>query len=227
MRYDDLSWMDVQSYLERDDRIIFVIGACEQHAYLSLLTDVKIPMALADAASQQSNVLIAPPLNFGVSPYFITYPGTLSLRITSLLQVIEDLVRSAYGQGFRRMLFLNGHGGNDGARARLYELANQLPELQIRWYSWWLSQSVVQVAEKYQLKPSHANWLEAFTFVRVNELPKGEKLPPAIAGLLSASEARLQYGDGSFGGVYQVDEEIMNEVFTAALKDVLQIVKFE
>jgi len=133
MRFDELNWMDVQSYLERDDRLIFVIGACEQHGYLSLLTDIKIPLALADAASQQSGVLVAPPLNFGSSPYFITYPGTISLRIGTLLEVVEDLVRSSHGQGFRRMLFLNGHGGNDGARARLYELANQLPELRIRW----------------------------------------------------------------------------------------------
>jgi creatinine amidohydrolase len=227
MRYADLNWMDVQSYLEQDDRIIFVIGACEQHAYLSLLTDVKIPLALADAASQESKVIVAPPLNFGSSPYFLTYPGTLSLRIDTLLQVIEDLVRSAYGQGFRRMLFLNGHGGNDGARARLYELANQLLELRIKWYSWWLSQTVLQVAEKYRLKPAHANWLEAFSFVRVAEMPEGAKLPPEIPGLLSASDARLLYGDGSFGGVYQADEAIMDEVFAAALKDVMQMIKFE
>ena len=125
------------------------------------------------------------------------------------------------------MLFLNGHGGNDGARARLYELANQLPNLRIRWYSWWLSQSVVQVAQKYQLKPAHANWLEAFSFVRVTDLPEGEKPPPEVPGLLSASEARTLYGDGSFGGFCQVDESIMDEVFTAALKDVIQMVKFE
>jgi len=125
------------------------------------------------------------------------------------------------------MLFLNGHGGNDGARARLYELANQLPELRIRWYSWWLSQSVTQVAEKYRLKPAHANWLEAFSFVRVAELPEGEKLPPSIPGLTNASEARSLFGDGSFGGSYQVDEAIMDEVFSAALKDVIQMVKFE
>ena len=79
MRLEDLNWLDVQSYLEKDDRLIFIIGACEQHAYLSLLSDVKIPQALADAASQRCNVLVAPPVNFGCSPYFLKYPGTLSL----------------------------------------------------------------------------------------------------------------------------------------------------
>ena len=42
MRFEDLSWFDIQSYLEKDDRLMFVIGACEQHAYLSLLSDVKV-----------------------------------------------------------------------------------------------------------------------------------------------------------------------------------------
>jgi creatinine amidohydrolase len=45
MRLEDLNWMDVEKYLAQDDRLILVLGACEQHAYLSLLTDIKIPLA--------------------------------------------------------------------------------------------------------------------------------------------------------------------------------------
>ena len=111
MRLEDLNWMDVEKYLQSDDRLMLVIGSTEQHAYLSLLTDVKIPLALADAASQQTGVPVAPPLNFGVSPYFLAYPGTLSLRVSTFTAALEDIVRSAAGQGFRRILVLNGHGG--------------------------------------------------------------------------------------------------------------------
>ena len=186
MRFEDLNWFDVQSYLEQDDRLILVIGSCEQHAYLSLLTDVKIPLALAEAASQKTNVLLAPPVNFGVSPYFLAYPGTLSIRVTTLLDLVEDLIRSAYRQGFRKFLILNGHGGNDPVRGRLYELANQLPDIRLSWYAWWISHSVEQVAQKHGLKPSHANWLEAFPFTTVAELPSGEKNPPYIPGLMDA-----------------------------------------
>ncbi len=227
MRLMDLNWFDVERYLEREDRLIFVIGACEQHAYLSLLTDVLIPQALADVVSKESGVLVAPPLNFGASPYFLTYPGTLSLRLSTLLNLVEDLVRSVYGQGFRRLLFLNGHGGNEPARGRLYELANELPGIQLRWYSWWLSNSVAQIAQKYQLKPAHANWLEAFPFTRVADLPAGEKPPPAMTGLSSAEEARKSLGDGSFGGAYQVRQEIMDEMFAAALEDTRYLLRFE
>lgn len=227
MRLDELNWMDVENYLREDDRLMLVIGACEQHAYLSLLTDVKIPQALADAASQQTGVLVAPALNFGSSPYFMGYPGTLSLRASTLLDVMEDLVRSAYAHGFRRLLVLNGHGGNDGTRARLYELASELPGLRLGWYAWWTSHSVEVVAQRHGLKPTHANWLEAFPFTRVAEMPAGEKAPPHVPGLLGAQEARQVYGDGSFGGPYQVDPEVMDELFSACLADVLQLLKFE
>jgi creatinine amidohydrolase len=227
MRYEDLNWMDVENYLLQDDRLILVIGACEQHAYLSLLTDVKIPLALADSASRQANVLIAPPLNFGASPYFLSYPGTLSVRISTLLDIVEDLVRSAYGQGFRRILILNGHGGNDGARTRLYEIANDLPDLRIAWYAWWTAHSVTAIAVQHNLKPTHASWLEAFPFTTVAESPIENKNPAVIAGLLNTNQARLAYGDGNFGGPYTVDAAIMEEIFQAALADVLQLLKFE
>lgn len=227
MRLEELNWMDVESYLQHDNRLMLVLGACEQHGYLSLLTDVRIPLALADTASQQSGVLVAPPLNFGASPYFLAYPGTLSLRASTLLDLVEDVVRSAYGQGFRRILVLNGHGGNDPARARLYELANQLPELRLAWYAWWVSHSVDLVARKHEIKPAHANWLEAFPFTRVAELPDGEKAPPFIPGLMSADQARQVYGDGSFGGKYRVEAAIMDELFSACLADILQLLKFE
>ena len=49
MQLADLNWMDVERYLEQDDRIILITGATEQHAYLSLLTDIRIPQAIANA----------------------------------------------------------------------------------------------------------------------------------------------------------------------------------
>ena len=156
-----------------------VVGACEQHGYLSLLSDVKIPLALADAASNQTGVLVAPPMNFGSSPYFTSYPGTFSLRLSTLMDAVEDIVRSAYGQGFKRMLFLNGHGGNNGLKIRLTELVNILPDLKMQWYSWWMAHSVEQVALHHEIKPGHANWLEAFPFTIVSDLPERGKNPTA------------------------------------------------
>ena len=226
MRLEDCNWLDVENYLKQDDRLMVILGACEQHGYLSLLSDVRIPQALADSASQRSGVMVAPAINYGISPYFLDYPGSFSLRVTTLLDLTEDVVHSAYRQGFRRFLFLNGHGGNDPVRHRLYELANQLPGAFFAWYAWWVSKSVEAVALKHNLKLSHAAWSEAFTFTRVADLPEGEKIPTCIPGLMGAQEARQVYGDGSFGGPYQVNQSILQEIFEAALLDVMELLNF-
>jgi len=188
MRFSDLNWFDVESYLEQDDRVMVVIGSCEQHGYLSLMTDTKIPLFIADAASQQSHVLVAPPINFGASPYFLAYPGTISLRIGTLMDLVEDFVRSLYGYGFRKILVLNGHGGNGPVSGRLYELANEYSDLRIAWYAWWKSHSLEAIILKNELKPFH--------------------------------------GDGVFGGKYQVEDEIMNEIFEASVADVVELLQF-
>lgn len=225
MRFEDLNWMDVEQSVRSENRVILVLGACEQHGYLSLLSDVKIPLALADAASTQTGVLVAPALPYGVSPYFLAYPGTISIRLGTYLAFVDDIVRSLYRSGYRRILVLNGHGGNQPARTSLTELVNELSDLRINWYSWWTSHSVEAVAVKHALKPFHAAWSEAFPFTRVTELPEGEKIPPAYQGILPAEEFRRVFGDGVFGGKYEAEPEVMQEVFTAALEDILHLLE--
>lgn len=227
MHFENHNWMQVEDYLKAEDRVMLVLGACEQHGYLSLLTDVKIPLALANEAAQQSGVLVAPPVNFGCSPYFLDYPGTISLRLHTYLDLVEDILRSLYGVGFRRVLILNGHGGNLPVKTNLVELLNRLPDLHLRWYDWWLTPGVARIAQKYDLVPEHGNWLEAFPFTTVAELPHNTKPilhnGPAILG---QAETRQAYGDGAFGGAYQAAPEVMDELLEACLADVMTLLTF-
>jgi creatinine amidohydrolase len=228
MHFGNHNWMQIEEYLQQDDRVMLVLGACEQHGYLSLLTDVKIPMALADQAAIQSGVLLAPPLNFGCSPYFLDYPGTISLRLHTYLDVVEDILRSLYGAGFRRVLILNGHGGNTPVKTHLVELVDQLPDLQLRWYAWWTTATVAEVAKKYQLDTEHGSWMEAFDFTTVTELPEEIKpLTDTGETILGKAATRLTYGDGAFGGAYKADPAIMQEMFAACLVDVLDLLQFD
>jgi creatinine amidohydrolase len=145
-----------------------------------------------------------------------------------MLSAVEDIVRSAYRQGFRRILLLNGHGGNTPVRQHMNEVANNLPDLKMNWYDWWSSHSIETVAQKHNIKPTHANWLEAFSFTIVGELPEGSKTPPKVpSAIMDAKTSREIYGDGSFGGPYRVDDVIMQEILQAALEDVLLLLKFE
>jgi len=225
MKYRELNWMQIEAYLAEDDRLILVLGATEQHGYLSVLTDVLIPHALAEAASEQTGVLVAPPLPFGSSPYFLAYPGTISIRMSTLLAVLEDVLRSAHSQGFRKFLVLNGHGGNRGAKAVLDELANHLPGLEAYWYDWWMSPIVPEIAAKHHLTNTHANWSEAFAFTRVTDLPEGEKPFPGPAASFEAKKVRQHFGDGSFGGHYQAPDLVMDEIFTACVQEVIDLIE--
>jgi creatinine amidohydrolase len=228
MHFENHNWMDVEAYLINDDRVMLVLGACEQHGYLSLLTDVKIPMALADEAARQSGVLVAPPLNFGCSPYFLDYPGTISLKLRTYLDVVEDILRSLYGAGFRRVLILNGHGGNTPVKTHLVELVDQLAGLQLRWYAWWTTTTVAEVAKEYQLDTEHGSWMEAFDFTTVTELPEEIKpLTDTGETILGKAATRHTYGDGAFGGAYKADPAIMQEMFEACLGDVLDLLRFD
>jgi creatinine amidohydrolase len=228
MQFQNHNWMQMEAYLKNDLRVILVLGACEQHGYLSLLTDIRIPMTLAKAASHTSGVIIAPPLNFGCSPYFLNYPGTISLRLHTYLDVVEDILRSLYDTGFRQFLILNGHGGNTPVKTHLVELMNKLPDLEIRWYAWWTTQTVADIAKKHDLMPEHANWLEAFDFNKVSDLPDEAKpISKNEETLLNKTDIRKKYGDGSFGGDYHVDQTVLKEMFNACLSDILELLKFE
>jgi len=228
MLFQNHNWMQMEGYLKNDQRVMLVLGACEQHGYLSLLTDVRIPITLAKAASHQSGVIIAPALNFGCSPYFLDYPGTISLRLHTYLDVVEDILRSLYDTGFRQVLILNGHGGNTSVKTHLVELMNDLPDLEIRWYAWWTTKTVADIAKKHDLEPEHANWLEAFDFNRVSDLPKEAKpISKNSETLLNKKAARKKYEDGSFGGDYEVDQAVLKEMFNACLTDVLELLQFD
>ncbi|MCB9453139.1 MAG: creatininase family protein [Anaerolineaceae bacterium] len=221
MRFEDLNWMDVERYLEQDDRVILVTGATEQHAYLSLLTDILIPSKIAQAAAERENVLVAPAFNFGISRFFADFPGTISITRHTFNRVIAEIFESLLHQGFRRFFFLNGHGGNQ-LPAPL-EIFLEDDEVQVQWYDWWRSDIVRAFEAHHGLKFNHANWGENFPFNRVAESPSDAKPDVGFYNIdRSQPVVRQHLGDGNFGGMYQVSDELMNELFHLVVDDVAQ-----
>src|ERR671939_1029734 len=110
--------MQLEAYLERDDRIVLPLGSTEQHAYLSLGTDSILAERVSVEAAEPLGVPVLPVLAYGLTPYFGAYPGSPTLRVETFLAVLRDLLDSLAGQGFRRILLVNGHGGTAPAGAR-------------------------------------------------------------------------------------------------------------
>jgi creatinine amidohydrolase len=143
----DMSWEEVKEYLAHDDRVILPLGAVEEHGrHLGLGTDFVEAEAIAVGAAEASDALVAPTVNYGMSLAMMGFPGTLSLKPTTLMAVIEDLLRALYRHGFRRILIVNGHGGNTAALASAVEIvAQDLDNLRIKMFAWWTDAEAYRV----------------------------------------------------------------------------------
>ncbi len=222
MRFQNISWMDVEHYLQHDDRIMLVTGSTEQHAYLSLLTDVLIPEKIAEAVALREGVLVGPSLNFGVSHYFAEYPGTISLSQMTYDAVLFEMVQSLLQHGFRRFLFLNGHGGNRMPSA-LHDMEIE-GTIRVAWYEWWRGSAMQTFESQHNLRFEHANWGENFPFTRVGDVPEGEK-PTVNLDHDGAPILRDVLGDGSVGGRYQIDDRSMMQLFDALVAEVSAVLR--
>ncbi len=225
MKIEDLNWMRVEAYLERDDRVVLPIGSTEQHAYLSLATDTILAGRVAVEAAEPLGVLVLPALPFGIAPGFAAFPGTVSLRPETLASVVTDALDTLYGQGFRGFLVVNGHGGNIPIGARLDEWARAHEGARARFHSWWDSPAVREVAEAIHPEAAHASWFENFPWTRLPcvELPPGEKPPVTDAAALrelDPAAVRATVGDGSYGGPYAVADEDALRVWSAGVAEV-------
>ena len=218
--------MQLEAYLQRDDRIVLPIGSTEQHAYLSLATDNILAERVAVEAAESLGVLVLPVLPYGITPRFAAYPGSPTLRVETFLAVVTDLLDSLAGQGFRRILIVNGHGGNTPARSAAAQWGSTHPESRVLYHDWWNSERVMAIVRAIDSEGSHASWMENFPWTRLPgvELPDEPK-PPVETPLLDPAEVRRILGDGSFGGAYEHSDEDMLSVWQAGVEEVRELLE--
>jgi creatinine amidohydrolase len=132
-------------------------------------------------------------------------------------------VQSLLYQGFNGFFFFNGHGGN--ALPSIIEDMQLDGLIRIEWYDWWHSPSVKAFEQEHNLKLDHANWGENFPFNRVGESPTGEKPVVNLGYLADGQSVRDVLGDGSYGGVYQVDDALMQDLFDRVVDEATGLVR--
>src|SRR5947209_6934436 len=137
MRIADMNWMQVADYLNADDRAVIPLGSVEQHAYLSLGTDAILSERVAVEAAEPLGVPVFPALAYGITPYFLAFPGSVSLRVATYTAVVSDILDSLYQQGFRRFLLVNGHGGNSPAGSLAAEWMAGHTGSKVILHNWW------------------------------------------------------------------------------------------
>jgi creatinine amidohydrolase len=116
----------------KDKVVVLPLGAIEQHGpHLSVSTDTDLVTRVAMEAERKlsSDILLCPTLPFGSSNHHLFFGGTLSISVATYTQVVVELVESLLQSGFRRIVLLNGHGGNiTPAKNALSILSNKYDE---------------------------------------------------------------------------------------------------
>ncbi len=113
----ELAWPDVEAFLTQHDVIVIPVGSCEQHGpHLPIDTDAFDAFWLSKKAAERAEcVLVAPPINYGVSMHHMDFPGTVSLSPPTLEQLAYEIAISLIKHGFKKIVFENAHGGNTPA----------------------------------------------------------------------------------------------------------------
>ena len=229
MRITDMNWMQVEEYLKHDDRAVVPLGSTEQHGYLSLSVDSLLAERVALEAAEPLGVPVFPVVAYGLTPYFTAFPGSVTLRVETYMRLIRDILDSLFHSGFKRILFVNGHGGNSPADALATEWMMDHPGTRIKFHNWWNAPKTWAKVQEIDPMGSHASWMENFPWTRLPgvELPAQQKIVPERQGKarLVGAEMRDFFGDGNFGGYYQRPDAEMLALWAVAIDETRALIE--
>lgn len=209
------TWMEIETYLQDNNAIIIPIGSTEQHGPTGLIgTDAICAEKVALGVSQNVKTIVAPTINVGMALHHTAFPGTISLRPTTLIVYLQDYVTSLASSGFRKFFFINGHGGNiatmKAAFSQIYEHLDSLKlahsdQVKCKIANWFMAREVYLLAKKLygEEEGSHATPSEvALTQFVYPDVIKDAPLTKEVAkgyAIYGATNFRECYPDGRMG----------------------------
>jgi creatinine amidohydrolase len=228
MRIADMNWMQVEQHVKHDQRAVLPIGSIEQHGLLSLCVDVILSERVSVEAAEPVGVPVFPVINYGFTPSFVDYPGTVTLRLSTLCALMVDVLDSMVRSGFRQILVVNGHGGNSPAHGAILEWLDRNRGVQVKWHNWWNAPKTMAVVNAIDPVASHASWMENFPWTRLPgvEMPTGRKPMIDLARYqrLDPGAKKALIGDGNFGGHYQLPDAELMKVWDVAVAETRSLI---
>lgn len=168
--------------------VIIATGAIEQHGpHLPVDTDISCSYELAKRiAEEMENVLVAPPVWWGYAPMNSGFPGLLTVRIETFLDLLRDICTSMLDQGFRKIFLLNGHGPNEDLLRLLVQDIRRTHDVPIACASWYdlAAEEIQRVRDSGMGGIGHAGELET----SMQLFLRGE-------GMLDMASAKAHYID--------------------------------
>ncbi|MFC5441821.1 creatininase family protein [Rhizobium halophytocola] len=223
MKVSERNWQQIEAFLKTDDRAILPLGCTEQHAGLSLSTDSILAEKIALDAAEPLGIPVFPVVPYGITPYFSAYPGTISLRQDTYIRIIRDILDGLRAQGFRRILIVNGHGGNQPAGSFAGEWMVDNPDCAVKFHNWWNAPKTFAKVQAIDPVASHASWMENFPWTRLEGVVQPSQQKPMIdlarMRYLAPKAIKDYLGDGNFGGYYERPDEDMLAIWDIAIEE--------
>lgn len=229
MRISEMNWMQVRDHAVGNDIAVLPIGSTEQHAYLSLSVDSILAERVAVEAAQPLQVPVFPVINYGLTPSFVEYPGTVTLSVATLCALVCDVLDGIVRSGFRRIVIVNGHGGNSPAHGAVLHWLDGNRGVQVKWHNWWSAPGTWAKVNEIDALASHASWMENFPWTRVTDsvMPDVRKPMMDIARFqqLDPTCKKELLGDGNFGGAYQRSDEDVLSLWEVAVAETRTLIR--
>jgi creatinine amidohydrolase len=234
------TWPEIELFLQRSRTVVVPIGSNEQHGPTGLLgTDWMCPEIIAHhaaAAGGGDSLLVSPTFAVGMAQHHLGFPGSISLRPSTMIAAIRDWTVSLAGHGFERIYFLNGHGGNvatiEAAFSEIYSEASYLGRTRgfaLKLRNWWELPGVLRLCARLfpEGHGSHATPSEiAVTQFAYPDHIKTADYSPRIAPtgpIREALDFRARYPDGRMGSdPVQATPEKGAEIVALAAKGLLE-----
>jgi creatinine amidohydrolase len=126
MLLSKMKWPEVRREIEEGVVVIIPVGSTEQHGHhLPLDTDAAIVSYVAREAARKAGAIVAPPVNYGYNEKELAFPGTVSIKAQTFIDMMFDICHSLSRTGFRRILLLNGHGFNTFLLTTVSHMVNE------------------------------------------------------------------------------------------------------
>ncbi|MET0747514.1 MAG: creatininase family protein [Rhizobium sp.] len=223
MKISDTNWQQIAAYLKTDDRAILPLGSTEQHAHLSLSVDSILSEKMALDAAEPLGIPVFPVLAYGITPYFLAYPGTISLRQETYIRIVRDILDGLRLQGFRKILIVNGHGGNQPAGSLAVEWMADNPDTSVKFHNWWNAPKTFAKVQEIDTVASHASWMENFPWTRLPGVVQPTQQKPMVdlarMRAMNPEGVKALLGDGNFGGYYERPDTDMQAIWDVAVAE--------
>ena len=160
--WEEFTWEEVEEFVERCNMAIIPVGAIEQHGpHLPLLTDTAQAYEIAKRVSANTGVPVVPPIAVGISQSHGNFPGTLWLRVDTMIRVLYDLCTALYETGIRKFFFINGHMYNDwGIKGLRDHFRCDYDDVQVTTVNYWQTTETRFAEDCPQNKHIHGNFGE-------------------------------------------------------------------